>query len=118
MQQVYEMKVAHGHSEESSQFRDGLCSVSGSVVFGEEEIEFAETVSQSRYEGRTQLQMNPHPKGSLARMSWIIARMGGWKGYQSMGKPGSKTMKRDLDKFNTMYQGLILDEHNKDVYKE
>jgi hypothetical protein len=100
------------------QDRDGLCSISGSVVFSEEEIEFAETVSQSRYEGKTQLQKNPHPQGTLARMSWIIARMGGWKGYQSTGKPGPITMKRGLDKFNIMYQGLVLSKIYKDVYKE
>lgn len=100
------------------QDRDGLCSISGSVVFSEEELEFAETVSQSRYEGKTQLQKNPHPIGSLARMSWIIARMGGWKGYQSAGKPGPITMKRGLAKFNIMYQGLVLAKYHKDVYKE
>jgi len=100
------------------QDRDGLCSISGSVVFSEEEIEFAETVSLSRYEGKTQLQKNPHPQGTLARMSWIIARMGGWKGYQSTGKPGPITMKRGLDKFNIMYQGLLLAKYHKDVYKE
>jgi hypothetical protein len=100
------------------QDRDGLCSISGSVVFSEEEIKFAETVSQSKYEGKTILQKNPHPQGTLARMSWIIARMGGWKGYQSMGKPGPITMKRGLDKFNTMYQGLVLSNFYKDVYKE
>jgi hypothetical protein len=100
------------------QDRDGLCSVSGSVVFSDDEIEFAETVGQSRYEGKAQLQQNPHPKGSLARMSWIIARMGGWKGYQSTGKPGPITMKRGLDKFNTMYQGYYLSKLLKDVYKE
>jgi hypothetical protein len=100
------------------QDRDGLCSISGSVVFSEEEMEFAETVSQSKYEGKTQLQKNPHPQGTLARMSWIIARMGGWKGYQSTGKPGPITMKRGLDKFNIMYQGLVLAKFHKDVYKE
>jgi hypothetical protein len=36
-------------------------------------------------------------------MSWIIARMGGWKGYQSTGKPGPITMKRGLDKFNVSF---------------
>jgi hypothetical protein len=35
-----------------------------------------------------------------------------------MGKPGPITMKRGLDKFNSMYQGIILVKHNKDVYKE
>ena len=98
--------------------RDSLCPVSESLVFSQHEIQFAETVSQSRYEGKTQLQKNPYPKGSLARMSWIIARMGGWKGYLSTGKPGPITMKRGLDKFNTMYQGQIITKHNRDVYKE
>jgi hypothetical protein len=100
------------------QGRDSLCPVSESVVFSQNEIEFAEAVSQSRYEGKTQLQKNPYPKGSLARMSWIIARMGGWKGYLSTGKPGPITMKRGLDKFNTMYQGQLINKHNRDVYKE
>jgi hypothetical protein len=100
------------------QDRDGLCSISGYVVFSEQEIEFGEKVSQAKYEGKTQLQKNPHPVGTLARMSWIIARMGGWKGYQSTGRPGPITFKRGLDKFNLMYQGLVLAELYRDVYKE
>jgi len=100
------------------QDRDGLCSMRGVDVFTEEEIEFAEAISQSKYEGKTQLQKNPHPKGSLARMSWIISRMGGWKGYKSMGNPGPITMKRGLEKFNVMYQGYLLSKRLKDVYKE
>jgi len=90
----------------------------GVDVFTEEEIEFAEAISQSKYEGKTQLQKNPHPEGSLARMSWIISRMGGWKGYKSMGNPGPITMKRGLEKFNVMYQGYLLSKRLKDVYKE
>lgn len=100
------------------QGRDSLCPVSESVVFTQQEIEFAEAVSQSRYEGKTQLQKNPYAKGSLARMSWIIARIGGWKGYISSGKPGPITMKRGLDKFNTMNLGQIIYKHNRDMYKE
>ncbi len=100
------------------QDRDGLCSMRGVDVFTEEEIEFAETISKSKYEGKTQLQKNPHPEGTLARMSWIISRIGGWKGYKSMGKPGPITMKRGLEKFNIMYQGYSLSKHRKDVYKE
>ena len=100
------------------QDRDGLCSMGAYLVFSEQEIEFAERVSHTRYEGKTQLQKNPHPVGTLARMSWIIARMGGWKGYRSSGNPGPITLKRGLDKFNLMYQGLILVELYRDVYKE
>ena len=100
------------------QDRDGLCSISAYVVFSEQEIEFAETVYQAKYKGKTLLLSNPHPEGSLARMSWLIARIGGWKGYQSTGRPGPITLKRGLDKFNLMYQGLILSELFRDVYKE
>jgi len=100
------------------QDRDGLCSIGAYVVFSEQEIEFAEKVSQAKYEGKTKLQRNPHPVGTLARMSWIIARIGGWKGYQSTGQPGPITLKRGLDKFNLMYQGLVLAELYRDVYKE
>jgi hypothetical protein len=28
-------------------------------------------------EGKTVRQRNPHPPGSLARLSWIVARLGG-----------------------------------------
>lgn len=100
------------------QDRDGLCSISAYVVFSEQEIEFAEKISRAKYEGKTELQRNPHPIGTLARMSWIIARIGGWKGYQSIGKPGPIILKRGLDKFNLMHQGLILAELYRDVYKE
>jgi hypothetical protein len=100
------------------QDRDGLCSISAYIVFSEQEIEFAETVYVAKYKGKTQLQRNPHPEGTLARMSWIIARIGGWKGYQRTGRPGPITLKKGLDKFNLMYQGLVLSELYKDVYKE
>lgn len=100
------------------QDRDGLSSMSGSIVFNKEEMEFAETVYQAKYKGKTILQSNPHKTGTLARMSWIIARMGGWKGYQSTGSPGPITFKRGLDKFNQMYQGFVLSKFYRDVYKE
>lgn len=41
-------------------------------------------------EGKTQRQKNPHPKGSLAYASWVVARLGGWTGYY--GKPGPVVM--------------------------
>ena len=100
------------------QDRDGLCSISAYVVFSEQEIEFAEVLYQAKYKGQTQLQRNPHQEGTLARMSWLIARIGGWKGYQSTGRPGPITLKRGIDKFNIMYQGLVLSEFYRDVYKE
>lgn len=100
------------------QDRDGLCSISGYFAFSKEEMAFAEALYETHYKGKTTLQSNPHPEESLARMSWLIARIGGWKGYQSTGKAGPITYKRGLDQFNTMFKGFILSQVYKDVYKE
>jgi hypothetical protein len=58
-------------------------------IIDEDEIELAERLNQT-VEGQTQKQKNPHPKGSLAYLAWVCARLGGWTGYY--GKPGPKVM--------------------------
>lgn len=89
------------------QDRNGDCSKQASLCFTEEEIEFAEIVKDT-LEGKTKKQKNNYDKNSLAWMCWVIARLGGWKGYQSESPPGPITMKRGLDKFNTMITGWLL----------
>jgi hypothetical protein len=42
-------------------------------------------------EGKTERQKNPYPRHSLAWLSWIIARLGGWNCYYK--PPGPKTMR-------------------------
>jgi len=42
-------------------------------------------------EGNTARQKNPHPYRSLAWLSWIVARLGGWNCYYK--PPGPKTMR-------------------------
>lgn len=42
---------------------------------------------------------NPFPLHSLAWATWIIARLGGWKGYQPQTLPGPITIKRGLQAF-------------------
>ena len=64
------------------------------------------------YRGSTPAQQNPHPATSLAWASWVIARLGGWKGY-ARGRPaGPQTMARGLERFYLMcrYEGLCGDE--------
>lgn len=41
-------------------------------------------------EGKTARQKNPHAEGSLAWLSWVTARLGGWNCYYK--PPGPKTM--------------------------
>ena len=75
--------------------RDGATPIPAEEVFTADEVE-ALHLQQSTLEGRTAKQKNPHAAGSLAWASWIIARLGGWKGYASESPPGPITMRHGL----------------------
>ncbi len=51
-----------------------------------------------KLEGKTVKLRNPHPKGALARLAWVVGRLGGWDGYIGRGykPPGPITMTRGL----------------------
>ena len=59
-------------------------------------------------QGKTDKQKNHFPAHQLSWAAWIIARLGGWKGYQSQKPPGPLTMKRGLDKFYSYLEALAL----------
>jgi hypothetical protein len=61
-----------------------------------------------KLEGKTKKQINPYAKGSMAWAAWIIARLGGWNGYQSESPPGPITMLRGLQKFELQHKGWLL----------
>ena len=64
-------------------------------------------------EGATQKQRNPHPPGSLAWVSWVVARYGGWNCY---GKPpGPKTMAKGWERFSATLTGVIIATADADV---
>ena len=56
-------------------------------------------------EGKTEKQKNPHQEGSPAWIAWIVARLGGWSGYQRYGPAGPKTMAYGWGQFKTMSLG-------------
>ncbi len=60
----------------------------------------------TKLEGKTQRQKNPHPKGSLAFVAWVVGRLGGWTGYY--GKPGPFVMAIGLNKLAAAKQGWQL----------
>jgi hypothetical protein len=57
-------------------------------------------------EGKTKKQKNPHPKGSLAYVAWVCARLGGWTGYY--GKPGPIVTLQGLLRFKAIQYGWNL----------
>ena len=87
------------------QAREGTTDQRLSDAFDPDDQPVLEAVS-TRLEGKTARQRNPHPKGSLAFATWVIARLGGWTGYY--GKPGPQIMRRGLIEFRAIKYGTTL----------
>jgi hypothetical protein len=68
-------------------------------------LEAAQAIAPT-LEGKTQRQKNPHPPRSLAWLSWIVARLGGWNCYYK--PPGPKTMRAGWDKLAAMVAGYHI----------
>ena len=60
----------------------------------------------TKLEGKTAKQQNPHPKASLAFAAWVCARLGGWNCYY--GKPGPITMLNGWREFQAAKRGAAL----------
>lgn len=61
-------------------------------------------------EGATQKLKNPYTPSTLKRYIWVIARLGGWNGYQSGRKPGITTFWFGLKRFDAIFSGFLLAE--------
>jgi Transposase DDE domain len=84
--------------------RDGS-SRPASEVADDNLITAAEVIGPT-LEGKTERQKNKHPPHSLAWLSWIVARLGGWNCYYK--PPGPKTMRTGWTKLAAMADGYIL----------
>lgn len=83
-------------------------------VFSSDQIKCL-AILNNKLEGKTQKLSNPWPKDQLAWAAWIIARLSGWKGYQSRTPPGPIRMKRGLDKFYIYFDAWKLFDDEVDV---
>jgi hypothetical protein len=77
------------------------------VVFNQAEMKCLEQLNK-KLEGRTKRRQNPYQAQELSYGAWIIARLGGWKGYESQRPPGVITIKRGLRRFETIFLGFSL----------
>lgn len=75
--------------------------------FSTHEIECMEH-QMEQLEGRTEKLKNPYTPSDLKRYIWVIARLGGWKGYNSERKPGITTFSIGLQKLTATMQGWLL----------
>jgi Transposase DDE domain len=87
------------------QARDGTTDQRLSDAFDPADQPILEAIS-THLEGKTARQKNPHPKGSLAFVAWVIGRLGGWDGYY--GKPGPRVMRRGLHDFQQIKYGSTM----------
>jgi hypothetical protein len=72
--------------------------------FTQEEQEFLEH-QITELEGKTVKQKNPYQQKDLKRYAWAIARLGGWKGYESRRHPGITTLSIGLKHFKAAFEG-------------
>ena len=87
--------------------RDGATHIKVSQVFTEEEIECLVHMNE-QLEGSTDKLSNPYETNTLPWASWVIARLGGWKGYKSQRPPGTIIFQRGYDSFKERFLGYQL----------
>ncbi len=76
-------------------------------VFNHEQIEVLQLINK-KMQGKTyKLQNHNNPK-KLKWATWVVGRLGGWKGYDSQGPPGVINLKRGLDRFFYIIEGIKL----------
>lgn len=76
-------------------------------VFDEEEIKCLQTIQDTQIKETPKIINRFNPQ-RLSWASWIIARLGGWKGNNKQRKPGPIIIKRGLEKFEMIYTGWKL----------
>ena len=75
-------------------------------VFNEEEIKCLRKVETHLQ--KTNKTTNPNNPQKLAWASWIIARLGGWKGNSRQRRPGPIILLKGVEKFENMFEGWQL----------
>ncbi len=81
-------------------------------VFTPQEIEVLAHLNK-KLQGKTaKTQNNNNPK-KTKWATWVIGRLGKWKGYNSQGSPGVVCLKNGLDRFTNIMEGVRL---AKDMY--
>jgi len=89
------------------QARQGAGGEPAGNAFTEPEIAVL-TGLNAKLEEQTARLKNPHPRNSLARAAWVIARIGGWNGYPSSRPPGPITLRHGPEYFHALVAGWTL----------
>lgn len=97
---ILQMNIAYSEPE-GSQFIE--------EVFDKKEIKILSHLNKT-LQGKTVKTQNHHNANTLKWAAWVIGRLGGWKGYDSQGPPGVICLKKGLDRFNGIMEGINIAE--------
>lgn len=95
---LFLMRLSYAHPE---------IEISSDSCFTEAEQQLIEQ-QIVHMEGKTAKQKNPYLPKDLKRCVWVIARLGGWKGYESKRHPGITTLWTGLKKFKSAFEGWSI----------
>ena len=76
-------------------------------LFTENEIECLKALNV-KFSGNTEKLKNPYPDTALSWAFWVVARLGGWKGYNSQRPPGVITLYKGIKKLELILIGYDL----------
>jgi len=76
-------------------------------VFTQQEIEVLTHLNKG-LQGATRKTQNHHNPTTTKWAAWIVGRLGGWKGYDSLGPPGVICLKKGLDRLSHIIEGVNL----------
>lgn len=97
---LFQMLIAYNAEE-------GEEPISSAIAFEEDELQCLEIIN-TKIEGKTNKLSNSNNIKTLKGAVWVIARMGGWKGYTSQRKPGATTLIKGMQKFYSYYEGYVI----------
>lgn len=95
---IIQMRLAYQDENEGQPIQE---------VYDEDEVRCLYLINK-KLQGNTLKQQNTHDPTKTKWATWIIARLGGWKAYESQGPPGIITLKRGLERFGFMMEGISL----------
>ena len=95
---IMQMNIAYSDPEQGQPIEQ---------VFEAIEIK-ALSLLNTKLQGKTFKQQNHNDPGRTKWAAWVIARLGGWKGYDSQGPPGVIVIKRGLERLSYIIEGIRL----------
>lgn len=77
-------------------------------VFDAEQIDVLHKLNR-KLQGKTQKLKNNFDPKTTRWATWIVAKLGGWKGYDSQGPPGVIVLKRGLERLGYIIEGIRIE---------